>query len=120
MPFERYLLYNGAEHARDDQAANHQQSTSAYSDYAAPSRSESYQYDPSIFSGNVQFQMPQLMLGPSIAPGGGAEVLPAGMVGRPSALAPNWLSSTPFRNTRNDWYAATLAVNDIRLTAMPP
>ncbi|KAI0071862.1 hypothetical protein K474DRAFT_1712092 [Panus rudis PR-1116 ss-1] len=52
--------------------------------------------DASTFSSNVQFQMPQLMLGPTVAPGGGAEVLPAGMLANPIALSAPWFASSSF------------------------
>ena len=49
--------------------------------------------DASIFSPNVHFQMPQLILGPTVAPGGGAEVLPAGLVGNSNSVASGWITS---------------------------
>ncbi|EPQ51996.1 hypothetical protein GLOTRDRAFT_47843, partial [Gloeophyllum trabeum ATCC 11539] len=54
--------------------------------------------DSATFSGSVQFQMPQFMLGgpPTLAYGGGAEVLPAGMVNAPGSLASSWFSNNGF------------------------
>ncbi|TFK46738.1 hypothetical protein OE88DRAFT_1666927 [Heliocybe sulcata] len=54
--------------------------------------------DPAAFAGPVQFQMPQFMLGgpPTLAYGGGAEVLPAGMVNAPGSIASSWFSNNGF------------------------
>ena len=102
MPFERYLHY-APDHDQGDRSIGGQQPPPVYQDYALP-RTDVFQYDPSIFSGNVQFQMPQLILGPTIAPGGGAEVLPAGIVGRQSAIASNWLGHPVGRVATDDSY----------------
>lgn len=83
MPFERYLNPQTS----DETSAAHQ---SAY-DVSSSSKHDGH-IDQSIFSNNVQFQMPQLMLGPTLPPGGGAEVLPAGIVGNTNAVASTWLS----------------------------
>ena len=98
MPFERYLDYS-PNHGPGDQASessNRLSSELAYPDFSTSSRSDSYGYDHNIFSHNIPFQMPQLVLGPTVPPGGGMEVLPAGIVNRP-AIASNWLPNTPFR-----------------------
>jgi hypothetical protein len=54
----------------------------------------------------LQFQMPQFMLDgpPTLAPGGGAEVLPAGFVSSKS-LASAWIANTGFApNNSEDVY----------------
>ncbi|PSR70761.1 hypothetical protein PHLCEN_2v13381 [Hermanssonia centrifuga] len=85
MPFERYL--QPPQHHRTQR-----QHDNAY--YTHPAEAlDHFNLDPSVFSNNVQFQMPQLILGPTLAPGGGAEVLPAGIVGHPTALTSTWLTS---------------------------
>lgn len=76
MPFQRYLA------AADDP---YQPSTLDH---------------PSLFTTNVQFQVPPLIIGaPTLAPGGGAEVLPQGFLPPPpssTALAPAWWSNSPY------------------------
>lgn len=54
--------------------------------------------DSTTFSNSVQFQIPQFMLNgpPTLAPGGGAEVLPAGMFNSPGGMASTWLSNNGF------------------------
>ncbi|KAI0697006.1 hypothetical protein BC835DRAFT_1271027 [Cytidiella melzeri] len=42
------------------------------------------------------------MLGPTLPPGGGAEVLPAGIVNNPSAVSSTWLSTPTFSRYSND------------------
>lgn len=83
MPFERYL---NATPAQDDTTSEHR---NAYGDI--PRGAQDLSFDHSIFSTNVQFQVPQLMLGPTLPPGGGAEVMPAGMVGNLNNVASSWL-----------------------------
>ena len=92
MPFERYLRPQidqaEPEHRRD---VHH---GIPYSDYSlSSSRPDPLGFDASIFTSNVQFQMPQLMLGPTVAPGGGAEVLPVGIVGHSGAMTSTWLTN---------------------------
>ncbi|KAF7798496.1 hypothetical protein EIP86_009717 [Pleurotus ostreatoroseus] len=94
MPFERYLH---SALPRDPHAPHHeqqqQQQQHTYPDYSASAASaDHYAFDSSIFSSNIQFQMPQVMLGPTVAPGGGAEVLPAGIVTHSNPLPPTWLA----------------------------
>ncbi|KZT00746.1 uncharacterized protein LAESUDRAFT_665406 [Laetiporus sulphureus 93-53] len=86
MPFSRYL----------------DQSPSDSPTYAHPSASHSdaaLGLDPSTFSSNVQFQVPNLIFGaPTIAPGGGAEVLPPGFIsthGPLTASCPSTSSAPP-------------------------
>ena len=94
MPFERYLNHQPS----DDSSASAQQS--AYD--ASLSPKHDVLLDTSIFSSNVQFQMHQLMLGPTLPPGGGAEVLPAGIVGHPNTVATNWLTPS-FARYPSEW-----------------
>jgi hypothetical protein len=92
MPFERYLNPQA-----DSDAPPQTQQTVADS----PSK-QNIPLDQSIFSNNVQFQMPQLMLGPTLPPGGGAEVLPAGMVGSANVVTSSWLSAPTFSRYSHD------------------
>lgn len=106
MPFERYIRYAPEHDPNTQTLESHQPSAATYSDYGVPpsipGRSDPYGYDHTIFSHNVQFQMPQLVLGPTLAPGGGMEVLPAGMVNRPP-IASSWLAGAPtFRSFTDD------------------
>ncbi|KAI6043872.1 PAS domain-containing protein [Pisolithus marmoratus] len=77
MPFERYL--------RPDQEDN-----VAY-DHGS-------QFHHSAALNAVQFQIPQYMLNgpPILAPGGGAEVLPAGLLDSPDSFASSWLTNNGF------------------------
>ena len=94
MPFERYLnasppddhLAPGRRAALDERYVKHD-----------------FVLDQSIFSNNVQFQMPQLMLGPTLPPGGGAEVLPAGLVGTPPSVTASWLADTALTRGGYEW-----------------
>ncbi|CAL1699840.1 unnamed protein product [Somion occarium] len=47
-----------------------------------------------IFSTSVHFQMPQLMLGPTLALGGGAEVLPTGLLPTTDAFTASWSATS--------------------------
>lgn len=97
MPFERYLAppLQGSQ----QELGHDQRQPPLYQEYASHNGSLSHTVldhlglDASIFTNNVQFQMPQLMLGPTVAPGGGAEVLPAGMVGHTNSMASAWLTN---------------------------
>ena len=79
MPFERYLHVPVAP---DDLDSEQHPSYNAH-----PRDRRNLSLDPSIFSTNVQFQVPQLMLGPALPPGGGAEVLPHGTRSRQQPAA---------------------------------
>jgi hypothetical protein len=103
MPFERYL--------RQCQEPTPSSSSSApINDYAYvqsnyPSSLGST-LDPSAATPALQFQMPQFMLDgpPTLAPGGGAEVLPAGFVSSKS-LASAWIANNGFApNNSEDMY----------------
>ena len=96
MPFERYLRPQSNEHA-SPHTRNPTSHPATYTGYGAHAeRIDSFGLDAQIFSQNVQFQMPQLMLGPTVAPGGGAEVLPAGIVGQSGSAASTWLTTPRF------------------------
>ncbi|OBZ65109.1 White collar 1 protein [Grifola frondosa] len=81
MPFERYI---GQPRPVADNPS-----------YEQYSHDHSLPVDPNTFSSNVQFQLPQLMLGaPTLAPGGGAEVLPAGLFGPTGPLTSSWFNNS--------------------------
>ncbi|KAA1472360.1 hypothetical protein DENSPDRAFT_175916 [Dentipellis sp. KUC8613] len=92
MPFERYLQPS---HDREPQSYPTSAGPSAVGAQAHPrssyddgSRAAMFGIDSSTFTGNVQFQMPQFMYAgpPTLAPGGGAEVLPAGFMSMPDSM----------------------------------
>jgi hypothetical protein len=94
MPFERYL-------AQSQDPITTSSSSAPINDYAYvqsnyPSSLGSA-LDPFAAPPALQFQMPQFMLDgpPTLAPGGGAEVLPAGF-GSSKSLASAWLANTGF------------------------
>lgn len=125
MPFERYLHYSPSR-SSSDQASESSNRLSAgelaYPDLGAAStsaRSDSYGYDHNIFSHNIPFQMPQLILGPTVPPGGGMEVLPAGIVNRP-AIASNWLPNVSFRSFTDQSCFASHDHPLAQTSVMPP
>ena len=70
MPFERYLAVADGD-----------------PDYSYDERNGAQQQQGSSTGHAVHFQLPQFMLPPTLAPGGGAEVVPVGLYdfGEPSA-----------------------------------
>lgn len=92
MPFERYLQQQQPPPPLSHRPHRHPPTP----ENAAFHDALGFQHDPATFSANVQFQVPHLMLGPTLAPGGGAEVLPAGMLGNASALAAPWFNNLGF------------------------
>lgn len=84
MPYEKYLNESG----------------DPYSGYGENTRAEMLGIDSSTFSNSVQFQIPQFMLNgpPTLAPGGGAEVLPAGMYNA-GGMGASWFTNNGF-NTK--------------------
>lgn len=103
MPFELYL--------RQHQEPTPSSSSSApINDYAYvqsnyPSSLGPAQ-DPFAAAPSLQFQMPQFMLDgpPTLAPGGGAEVLPAGF-GSSKSLTSAWMANAGFApNNSGDVY----------------
>lgn len=93
MPFERYLAHD--EPQRSQQYSNH------YGDY----NDGRYNVDDGhAYSNGLQFQIPQFMYNgpPILAPGGGAEVLPAGLLDSPGSFASSWFANNgfaPFRSS---------------------
>lgn len=88
MPFERYLAHDEPQRSR--QYSNH------YGDYNDGSR---YNVDDGhSYSNGLQFQIPQFMYNgpPILAPGGGAEVLPAGLLDTPGSFASTWFANNGF------------------------
>ncbi|KIP06325.1 hypothetical protein PHLGIDRAFT_72862, partial [Phlebiopsis gigantea 11061_1 CR5-6] len=94
MPFERYVTYT-PHHNDASHRAEHHTSPPSYQPYPSSSTDDLSSYDPSIFSSNVPFQMPQLIMGPTLAPGGGAEVLPAGIVNPSTNISSAWFTAPP-------------------------
>ncbi|THH17372.1 hypothetical protein EW146_g3427 [Bondarzewia mesenterica] len=98
MPFERYLQRD--EHRRSDSLTpeyNPQPNHALYEDVVHPRP--------------FQFQMPQFMFEgpPTLAPGGGAEVLPPGFFNSPGSMASSWLSNSGFTpKAAEDLYSAPL------------
>jgi hypothetical protein len=90
MPFECYLRPES-----DDRIAA---SDHAHPSYEDASQAAMLGIDSSTFSGSIQFQMPQFMMGgpPSLAPGGGAEVLLPGLINTPGSMASAWLANSGF------------------------
>ena len=88
MPFQKYL------HDED----NTTPAESANYTYDYNERPNAFGVDSSTFSNSVQFQIPQFMLNgpPTLALGGGAEVLPAGIFNDPGAMASSWFSNSGF------------------------
>ena len=82
MPFERYLR------ADDEQ----QPTQHYYRDYTDDGR---YTLDGHH---GIQFQIPQFMYNgpPILAPGGGAEVLPAGLLDNSGSFASSWFANNGF------------------------
>ncbi|TFY63930.1 hypothetical protein EVG20_g6130 [Dentipellis fragilis] len=102
MPFDRYLQPS---HDRESQsyptsAEPSAAGTQAYarSSYDDDSRAAMFGIGSSNFTGNVQFQMPQFMYAgpPTLAPGGGAEVLPAGFMSMPGSMTSSWYTNSGF------------------------
>ncbi|KAI6106899.1 PAS domain-containing protein [Pisolithus croceorrhizus] len=79
MPFERYLRAD-----EDDGVGYDHGSNSQFNHPAALNA--------------IQFQIPHFMLNgpPILAPGGGAEVLPAGLLDSPDSFASSWLTNSGF------------------------
>lgn len=87
MPFERYLTHDEPQRSR--QYSNH------YGDY----NDGRYNVDDGHpHSNGLQFQIPQFMYNgpPILAPGGGAEVLPAGLLDSPGSFASSWFANNGF------------------------
>ncbi|KZT64653.1 hypothetical protein DAEQUDRAFT_600045 [Daedalea quercina L-15889] len=95
MPFRQYL---------DDD--------NAYPpDYHVPPAGPPDPHDPSIFSSNVQFQVPGVITGaPTLVPGGGAEALPQGYL-PPSAATSNPLTASWWSDSPYDRYPSDFASN---------
>ena len=103
MPFERYLR-----HPQDSSVPS--SSSPSINDHAYV---QSY-YPSSLGSAlnplavppSLQFQMPQFMLDgpPTLAPGGGAEVLPASFMSPDESLASAWIANSGFAHTPQDVY----------------
>lgn len=105
MPFERYLTHN--EPQRSGQYSNH------YGDY----NDSRYNVDDgNAYSNGLQFQIPQFMYNgpPILAPGGGAEVLPAGLLDSPGSFASSWFTNNgfaPFHSSQSRHQASVEAAS---------
>ncbi|OAX33139.1 hypothetical protein K503DRAFT_550172 [Rhizopogon vinicolor AM-OR11-026] len=84
MPFERYLR------ADDEQQPSQQ--------YSNPYDYTDGHYSVDACSNDIQFQIPQFMYNgpPILAPGGGAEILPAGFLDSPGSFASSWFAKNGF------------------------
>ncbi|KAI5996378.1 PAS domain-containing protein [Pisolithus albus] len=105
MPFERYLRAD-----EDSGVAYDHGSCSQFSHPAA--------------SNAVQFQIPHFMLDgpPILAPGGGAEVLPAGLLDSPHSLASSWLTNSgfvPFNSAARHQQADSEPTSSIAFDLLP-
>lgn len=80
MPFERYLRPNEEE------------------DTVVYDHGGQFSHPAAVFNNAIQFQIPHFMLNgpPILAPGGGAEVLPLGLLDSPDSLASSWLTNSGF------------------------
>lgn len=59
--------------------------------------------DANTFSANVQFHLPNHILGaPILAPGGGAEVLPSGCISTQNPFAQSWYNPTTYSRYSDD------------------
>ena len=100
MPFERYLQQD------DNNGGDAEYANQEYLQPAHPSLSyRNAQHHP--YARPIQFQMPQFMLGgpPTLAPGGGAEVLPPGFLNEPGSMTSAWLTNSGFTpNVSHDVY----------------
>ena len=84
MPFSRYL---------DDPEQQDDLSQSNV-DFTSNARAPSVPNTSDVFSTNVHFQVPQLMMGPTVASGGGAEALPTGLLPNPDAFSASWAATS--------------------------
>ncbi|KAI6029531.1 PAS domain-containing protein [Pisolithus microcarpus] len=105
MPFERYLRAD-----EDEGVAYDHGSCSQFNHPAA--------------SNAIQFQIPHFMLNgpPILAPGGGAEVLPAGLLDNPHSLASSWLTNSgfvPFNSTARHQQADSDPTSSIAFDLLP-
>ncbi|EIM88698.1 uncharacterized protein STEHIDRAFT_166722 [Stereum hirsutum FP-91666 SS1] len=115
MPFERYLQQPqpSQSSAVDDGYSHSSQQTHQQSNIHPQYDAHDGQLDSATFSRPIQFQMPQFMYAgpPTLALGGGAEVLPAGMFSSPagmSSLAGNqWFQNSGFGKTGEQLYASS-------------
>lgn len=85
MPFSRYL--EDTPESQDDNPQNNV-------DFSSNARDPAVHHPQDVFSTNVHFQVPQLMMGPTVAPGGGAEVLPTGLLPTPDAFSASWAATS--------------------------
>lgn len=107
MPFERYLQQQPSQPSSD---GGYSHSSNSHQQGNTHSNNNNYdphdgQLDPATFSRPIQFQMPQFMYAgpPTLAPGGGAEVLPAGIFSSPGAMnslaGSQWFQNSGFGKT---------------------
>ncbi|KAL6301100.1 hypothetical protein BKA93DRAFT_902463 [Sparassis latifolia] len=88
MPFERYLQAPSS-------SSQHRRS---YDNYPVAHPDPSFGIDASTFSSNVQFQVPRMMNpAPTLAPGGGAEVLPPGLLPSSGPIS-SWFPAAGYRS----------------------
>lgn len=108
MPFERYLQHQPSQSSSDggySHSSNSHQQGNTHSNNNNNYDPHDGQLDPATFSRPVQFQMPQFMYTgpPTLAQGGGAEVLPAGIFSSPGAMSSlagsQWFQNSGFGKT---------------------
>ncbi len=103
MPFERYLRH--AQEPTPSSSSSPPINDYAYVQSSYPSSLGSA-LDPFAATPALNLQMPQFMLDgpPTLAPGGGAEILPPGFVSSKS-IASAWIANTGFApNNPEDVY----------------
>jgi len=93
MPFERYLQADDEQHRSQRQYSNPYGDYGPYARYGGVESGHSHGY-----SNAIQFQIPQFMYNgpPILAPGGGAEVIPAGLLDNPGSFASSWCANNCF------------------------
>lgn len=92
MPFVRYLSHDGHEVSQDDS----HQFDSNFSTHLPQNGRQASTSDVSSDPSPLQFQLPYFMAfgSPTVAPGGGAEVLPFSQAQPTADPSPDWLSSS--------------------------
>jgi hypothetical protein len=103
MPFERYLRHPQDPSVPPSSSPSINDYAYVQSHYPSPLGSA---LDPLPVPTPLHFQMPHFMLDgpPTLAPGGGAEVLPAGFISSDESLASAWMANTGFTHGSQDVY----------------
>jgi hypothetical protein len=98
MPFVRYLLHDGREVSHDDDGDHFDPNFPTHLPQSSGNGGQASCTDVPDDPSPLQFQLPYFMsfASPTVAPGGGAEVLPFSQVQPTGDPSPNWLSSSFF------------------------